>query len=814
MAVIIDKISMAFDAPVDPATQLDEDTERATRKEPSALEEEALYSVLRHWFEDDATHSAEWRKLAHEEFGFVAGEQWSPEDKRVLEDQRRPAIVFNRTLAVIKSVAGIEINGRHETAYLPRGTAPGAVKANELLNQASQWMGDGCDAEDEQSEAFQDAVIVGMGWTESRLDFEQDPEGVYIEEKIDPLEMYWDKNARAKNLADAKRIWRVRKFPLDEAMSRFPDYPPEELDCSWARYAGQTEPTKSYEEKKFRNTEPKIGDFDRRTEVNIVQVQWWEREKYWRVADPRADRPVDLSEKQYAQLSKRAAMLGVPVRAIQMTRRVYKQAFLGGQILNGVRSGPCDDRFTFNCITGEKDRNRGVWFGLVRLMRDPQMWANKWLSQTLHILNTTAKGGILAEEDAFPDQREAEEGYAQPDSITWVANGAISKSKITAKPGQGIPQAYQQLLDFAVSAIPSVTGINPELLGQRDVNQPGILEQKRKEAAMTILAGLFDALRRFRKQVGRVRLFFIQEYLSDGRIIRISGQDGFELVPLIREKTLGKYDVIIDDAPTSPNQKQETWAMLTEILPVFAQMLTPEVVVLILEYSPLPSRLVEALKQLLQTPAPVDPMAQQMAAAQLQAIQATIAQQTAQAQRDQARAQRESSGVSLDQAKAAELIAKAMAAGAPSGQAPAPTDKEQAEADLTRARTILALAQAAGVAGDTAVSHAKRDLIASEIDRHFNTPIGGTPPGSGGMGAPMEGMPPSAPSPLDLPVLGQPRPQAGAEGPPEGNGAMPAIKPLGALRPLGGPLSGLRHLPPELLAQLPSMGGAQPPQNP
>src|SRR6478672_4765423 len=69
------------------------------------------------------------------------------------------------------------------------------------------------------------------------------------------------------------------------------------------------------------------------------------------------------------------------------------------------------------CITGELDRNKGHWFGLIKTMRDPQMWANKWLSQTLHILNTTAKGGIVAEEDAFADMTEAEEKWAQPDTI-------------------------------------------------------------------------------------------------------------------------------------------------------------------------------------------------------------------------------------------------------------------------------------------------------------------------------------------------------------------------------------------------------------
>src|SRR5947208_220005 len=253
----------------------------------------------------------------------------------------------------------------------------------------------------------------------------------------------------------------------------------------------------------------------------------------------------------------------------------------------GRGAAPCGAHFSFACITGEPDHNARTWFGLTRVMRDPQKWANKWLSQTLHILNASAKGGILAETDAFEDQRQAEDSYARPEAITWMRRGALSGaggSKFAPKPVAQFPAGYFNLMEFGISSIRDVTGINLELLGMRDVNQPGILESQRKQAAMTILATMFDSLRRFRKLVGRIRLYFIQNYLADGRLIRIAGRDGASVVPLLRDRTLGEYDVIVDDAPTSPNQKEANWAVIQSMLPAFRDQLAqnPELIAAVL----------------------------------------------------------------------------------------------------------------------------------------------------------------------------------------------------------------------------------------
>lgn len=618
-------------------------------KEPSELHDEALYLQLKTWYMLDEAHSREWRDQAMLDFDFAAGDQWIEKTYKALEAEGRAPLTFNYTAPFLEAVKGLEIGTRHETIFLPREAEEGEIIANETISNTSKWMGDECNAEDEQSEAFGDVLTCGMGFTESRFSYEEeDPDGQYMEEKLDPIEMRWDASAKKKNLTDARRIWRAREMSLDEARDMFPDADDIDLNASWAvGYDVSGQQPKSVEERrlKLENSQP----LDPQNRVHIVQVQWVERECYYRVAF--SEGIEEISEEQYKDFKALAKQQGQKLVGTKQYRKVRKQAFLGAKILG---LGPCPDpnRFTLQAITGKAHKRKGTWYGLIRLMRDPQQNANKWLSQALHIMNSTAKGGILAERGTFKNLADAQKTYANPQAITIVEDGAISKGRIMQKPGAGLAAPYVQLTQMAVESIPRVTGIPIEMMGLTAINQPGVLEAQRKQAGMTILGTLFDALRMYRKTNGGTRLHFIQTLIPDGKIIRVNGPQGAKAIRFIRDQHLGKYDVIVSDAPTSPNQKDLTWNMLMQLgqVDIFKPLLAdPETAVECLDYCPLPSKIVQLLKKGIQTPKPQQQQQQEIA----------IADAVSKIAKTKADTEKATAGAGLDRAKTVLALADA-----------------------------------------------------------------------------------------------------------------------------------------------------------
>lgn len=556
-------------------------------------EQEDIVETIRNNLKDHAAAYREWRRKAKESYDFVSSDQWTDEEKQALQDSARTPIVFNRIARTINAVTGLELQNRQEVTYKP--VAIGNAGQSDVMNSAAKWARSNCDAEDEESEAFSDALICGIGGTETLMDYSTNLDGMIVIERMDPFECAADHCSKKRNFDDMRWAARWKGYSKKEFDRMYPGVEPDGAELiSW----GVENDYVDHVDDEYKHDEDSDKSDDK--VYTVVKYQYYEEETVYRVNVNGEIKT--LTSAEYEAVGK--VLSGQGYECIPQQKRNYKQVVICRDTILEQSECPIDG-FTFRFITGLRNRNENTWFGLVELMKDPQRWANKWLSQIQYIINSNAKGGLLYESGAFANPKKAKADWAKPNTWIEVVKGAISEGRIKDRTPPAYPDGVDRLLQQALTAINDVPGVNVEMLGLTNRNQPGMVEDGRKAAGVTNMASFFDALRRYRKEQGRVLKQFILNYISDGRLIRIDGANA-QYVPLKREELAQDYDIIVDDAPTSANMKEKTFNALSQMLGVALQAgipVPPE----ILQYSPLPAQLVEKWMQTIEQQKSADP---------------------------------------------------------------------------------------------------------------------------------------------------------------------------------------------------------------
>lgn len=138
-------------------------------------------------------------------------------------------------------------------------------------------------------------------------------------------------------------------------------------------------------------------------------------------------------------------------------------------------------------MTGKRDRNKNTFFGIDRAVKNPARWSNKWMSQTMRIMNTTAKGGI------------------------GTGRSLRANPKYIAKPVSQFPQGSFELMQYAFQSHRDVSGVNVEILGmQCSAGQAAPGGRHRKQATLqTVGSVLPEPLQAswpiLSTQIGRLR---------------------------------------------------------------------------------------------------------------------------------------------------------------------------------------------------------------------------------------------------------------------------------------------------------------------
>jgi hypothetical protein len=576
------------------------------------------------------SHWENWREEARTLYDLVASRQWDEEDEARMREELRPMVTFNVSGKYMDVMTGLHINNRQDIRYYPR--EQGDVKVNELMTGAVTWGGDLCNACDEETDAFFDCALTGLGWMEGLMDYDLDPGGVPARQRVDNMEMFPDPTARKRNLEDSKYLIRIRYVDHDE----YEELMGFEYEGSGDEDVGIDIDDDSVQIIEEPHDYPQTGGTgnaaDKRKKCAVADYQWWKKEERWLATAPGYGQKELTNEQYQAYLPffEEARKRGSPMQLQKIRRKVYYRAFVSNSKVGKAGLSPYQQGFTYHAITGKRDRNKNTWYGVGRSLVDPQKWLNKFFSSILYAIMTNAKGGMLIEEGFFKDQRKAESEWADPASLTTVNKGSLSNPtgpKFAPKPPANYPQGMDRLMEFTLSSLPQTTGMPVELMGLSERQQPGVVEAQRKQSAMSIIAWAFDAMRRYYKSVGRQMARYVIDYLPENTLILVSGDAGRQYVPLVKNLLAVSFDIIVDEAPTSTNQQERTWLALQGLIPQALQAgipIPPEVI----KYAPIPQDLIEEWMKLLQP----NPEAEQQKQQEAQLVAGKLAADTAEKQ--------------------------------------------------------------------------------------------------------------------------------------------------------------------------------------
>lgn len=606
-----------------------------TQKTPaeSQYADDELLERFRNWGTQLEGHWSKWRADARGWYAMVGGEQWTDSETADMEGNGKIPVTFNLVGPVIDAVQGAEIQNRQQVQFYPREV--GDTGVSDVLTQGAEFVSDECNGDQEDSEAFWDCLVCGLGWTETRPEIEGDQVNL-IKERVDPLQMQADPGARKRCLEDMRYLKREIPMSADEfedfkeEIGRTDLEDPYGLDPDGKRVT-IVNPTVRYTHGML-GTDPSIDS------VIVCEWQWWDREPVFLAGVPGPDGVVKIQQLDAEELA--AARENDPsLRFSESHRKVFYRAFATDLEILFKEKLPEGD-FRYKAITGKRDRNNGTWFGLVKPMADPQRFTNKLYSEILHIVRTNANGGMALEEDAVDDVRQFESTWAATDKITWLKPGALSGAhgqKMMPKAPPPVQVALFQLMEFARDMVKATTGVNEEILGMVQREQAGVLEAQRKQAAYGILSAFFDAKRRYQRDQGRLLLAQMRIYFPPDKLVRIVDKGTAQYVPLSQSLEVQQFDIIVDEAPTGPDQKGKVLAVLMPLIPQLMEsgLIGPEALAEIIPYLPIPAAVANKLAQAItaqqQKAAQPDQGAQAMAQAELANKEADTGKKTADA---------------------------------------------------------------------------------------------------------------------------------------------------------------------------------------
>jgi hypothetical protein len=490
-----------------------------------------------------------------------AGEQWSAEDKALLDSEGRPYYEFNEVMPSVNSAVGYQIQNRLDIAFRPRGGESDMEKAT-MLSKVVMLLADQTKLHWKETQVFSDGLIEQRGYFDIRMNFDKNIKGDIDISILDPRDVIPDPDAKSYDPASWGDCIVSRWLLLDEIEER---YGRAARDAAEASGDDTTD----------------FGDMDEETQRNRFGINsgTGRYDAYTNEKDGLSRYRVIDRQKTCTEMTKCLVFPDTgDIKIMEsMTQEQIDQAMAAGAkpakrmrkrikwIASTYSRTLHDDYSPYEDITVVPYFayfRRGKTRGMVDNAIGPQQALNKAVSQFIHIVNTSANSGWTVEENSLTNMETDDlEGVGSKTGLVIeYRKGATPPQKITAN---AVPQGVDRIIDRATQALKDVT-VPDSMRGLQGNAVSGVAKQADQFASQQQLAVPLDNLAYTRQLVASRFIKLVQKYYDSYRIFRITetdpitGQEVEKTIEInkpdgmggyLNDITLGEYDVVVTEQP-------------------------------------------------------------------------------------------------------------------------------------------------------------------------------------------------------------------------------------------------------------------------
>lgn len=546
---------------------------------------------------------------------FYDGDFMDYEDKIAFVDQlgrRKRAIVqFNKVKRPVDTVAGFMAQNRQQAKYIARlPNSNGQRLFSRYSNALADYVRENANADQIETQQDYDLLIAGYGATETDISYIQgnattDPNGEILKARLDPLNVGWDVTAKAKNLTDARWAYYFEDYDLGDAIELFDDSDeedfepvdrtdPQETGYHYYPYGGRFDKIREQDSVEWASKEE--------NRVRVYNYQWFEYKTFYRANNPLYSAPtpeaafriqveLDIIAEEAKQSEEYGDMFDFDPRAKVLTfdektktklvgafgrfikpvgfkRKCFYTAIISGSHVFSTFKSICQQGFSIEFKTGNYNNTKKIWVGMVNALAEPTKYYNKSLTELMFTIASNSKGGVMIESDAVEDVADFEAKWAKTDAVIQVNPGAIAAGKIQEKTKAALPTGLEGIIQLSDAAC-NDAGVDPSFMGSVENKQEtGILFKRKIRQIISSMAWAMDAVTLYKKIDARLLLDYLRIYAenNDGAMFRITGEDGeMSYAQISSDKLSAEYDVTIQEAPQTPEDKEETAQLLSNI---------------------------------------------------------------------------------------------------------------------------------------------------------------------------------------------------------------------------------------------------------